>query len=408
MEEWKESREDSSRPKPTGSIKVPSGGFVRIPQQPKSIAKSSPAPKDSSRPARPFSCSAHLALILLIPLEASPLVFLASDFRSSIFFWLSGWLVGAQVIWTRTSIRRSLDARTVNAPPGSDFIVANAPCFSPPPARFSNLESFCNRARAKMPRPSLQFLPPGSSMRNLVSLLLILAGLLIPFQNLCAQQPTQPHSGAEAASVIAVKSPVDNSGVEHPAPAERYPRYRINRSDVLSLSFALSPEFNQNVTVQPDGFITLQGVGSLNILGLTLPEAVVAIKNAYSKILRDPIIDIDLTDFQKAYFIVTGQVGKPGQYDLRYDLTVSEAIAVAGGFLPTAKTQVFLYRRAQTGWVEAKELKMKDFLHGKNVNEDVDMHPGDMIFVPEKTITKIRKYIPYSIGIPLSTTPGVY
>jgi len=176
----------------------------------------------------------------------------------------------------------------------------------------------------------------------------------------------------------------------------------------LALTFALSPEFNQNVTVQPDGYITLQGVGSINVFGLTLPETVEAIKKAYSKILNDPIIDVDLTDFQKAYFIVTGQVNKPGQYDLRYDLTVSEAIAVAGGFLPTAKTQVFLYRRSQTGWVEAKELKLKDFLHGKNVTEDAEMRPGDMIFVPEKTITKIRKYIPYSVGIPLSPTPAVY
>jgi polysaccharide export outer membrane protein len=262
--------------------------------------------------------------------------------------------------------------------------------------------------RTKIPRPLLRSLSPVSYLRNLASLAFILAGLLSPFANLYAQQPAHSASGGEAASTIVAKGPAGNSGVEHPVPAERYPRYRLNRSDVLSLSFALSPEFNQSVTVQPDGFITLQGVGSLNVLGLTLPEAVVAIKNTYSKILRDPIIDIDLTDFQKAYFIVTGQVGKPGQYDLRYDLTVSEAIAVAGGFLPTAKTQVFLYRRAQTGWVEARELKMKDFLHGKNVNEDLEMHPGDMIFVPEKTITKIRKYIPYSIGVPLNTTPSVY
>ncbi len=242
-------------------------------------------------------------------------------------------------------------------------------------------------------------------MRNSLSPVLILGSFFMAFANLSAQ-PAQQSSTTVATA--GDKGLVDSSGIEHPVPAERNPRYRLNRSDVLALSFALSPEFNQNVTVQPDGFITLQGVGSLNVLGLTLPEAVAAIKSAYSKILRDPIIDIDLTDFQKAYFIVSGQVGKPGQYDLRYDLTVSEAIAVAGGFLPTAKTQVFLYRRAQTGWVEAKELKLKDFLHGKNVTEDAEMRPGDMIFVPEKTITKIRKYIPYSVGIPLSTTPAVY
>ena len=131
------------------------------------------------------------------------------------------------------------------------------------------------------------------------------------------------------------------------------------------------------------------------------PETVEAIKKAYVKTLHEPIVDVDLLDFQKAYFIVTGQVTKPGQYDLRYDLTVSEAIALAGGFMPTAKTKVYLYHRSSTGWVEARELKLSDFLHGKSVNEDVDVRSGDMIFVPEKTITKVRKYIPYGIGVPV-------
>ena len=195
---------------------------------------------------------------------------------------------------------------------------------------------------------------------------------------------------------------------DRPLLTQRNPRYRINRSDVLNLSFPLSPEFNQTVTVQPDGYITLQGAGSICILGMTVPETGAAIKKAYASILHEPIVDVDLKDFQKAYFIVTGQVTKPGQYDLRYDLTASEAIAVAGGFLPTAKTQVYLYHRSTEGWVQARELKLKDFLHGKNIAEDVEIHPGDMIFVPEKTITKVRKYIPYGVGVPLSTSPVSY
>jgi polysaccharide export outer membrane protein len=314
------------------------------------------------------------------------------------------------VSWFRTSTRRFLDAQTADAaPPGSALVIASAGFGSPPISCLAVIKPFRSWTNPKTSRQSARRFPPGTSLRSLASLGLLLAGfLIIPLANLYAQQPAQPQTDTVTALNADVKVPVENSDAEHPVPIERNPRYRLNRSDVLSLSFSLSPEFNQTVTVQPDGFITLQGVGSINVLGLTLPEAVTAIKNVYSKILRDPIIDVDLTDFQKAYFVVTGQVGKPGQYDLRYDLTVSEAIAVAGGLLPTAKTQVFLYRRGHTGWVEAKELKLKDFLHGKNVAEDAEMRPGDMIFVPEKTITKIRKYIPYSVGVPLSTTPSVY
>jgi ribosomal protein L16 Arg81 hydroxylase len=54
------------------------------------------------------------------------------------------------------------------------------------------------------------------------------------------------------------------------------------------------------------------------------------------------------------------------------------------------------------GWVEVKKLNLKDILHGKNVNEDAVMKPGDMIFVPEKFITNFRKYVPYSVGMYLN------
>ena len=169
--------------------------------------------------------------------------------------------------------------------------------------------------------------------------------------------------------------------------------------DVLSLTFPLSPELDQSIaTVQPDGYINLLGAESAYVKGMTVPEITEAVRKAYVGILHEPIIEVDLVDFQRPFFLVSGQVGKPGQYDLRHETTVSEAIAIAGGFAPTAKTQVFLYHRTSTNWVEVKELSLKDILHGKNVNEDAYLGPGDMIFVPEKYITKFRKYVPYSLG----------
>ena len=188
-------------------------------------------------------------------------------------------------------------------------------------------------------------------------------------------------------------------GPDRPVLQHRNPRYQVMRDDILMVSFPLAPELNQKVTVQPDGYITMQNIGSLYIQGMTVPEIVEALKKAYAKVLHDPIIDVDLIDFQKPYFIVSGQVGKPGQYDLRHDTTVAEAIGIAGGFLPTAKTQVFVYHRVSSGWMEVKKLSLKDLLNGKNVNEDIQMQPGDMVFVPEKFIANFKKYVPYTSGI---------
>jgi polysaccharide biosynthesis/export protein len=240
---------------------------------------------------------------------------------------------------------------------------------------------------------------------------ILICSSLLACRGAAAQVQMQTSIPTGSASNSAVERTADSKDAVRIAPAERYPRYRINRDDVMSLSFPLSPEFNQpKVMVQPDGFITLQGAGSLYVAGLTVPQAVEAVKKAYSKTLHEPIVDIDLVDFQRPYFVVFGQVGKPGQYDLRYDMTLTEAVAVAGGFAPTAKTQAFLYHRdtAGGGWVEAREFKLKNMLHGKNITEDVSLRPGDMIFVPEKTITKVRKYVPYGIGTSINPSPGLY
>ncbi len=211
--------------------------------------------------------------------------------------------------------------------------------------------------------------------------------------------------GQQNNTVAAVAAPIAGSTAggarpsdDRPALQQRNPRYQVQRDDVLLISFPISPELNQTVTIQPDGYINLQNVGSLYVQGMTVPEVVVALKKTYAQTLHDPIIDVDLKDFQRPYFVAMGQVGKPGQYDLRYDMTVTEAIGVAGGFMPTAKTQVFLYHRVNNEWAEVKELKLNDMLNGKHISEDARVMPGDMIFVPEKFITKFRKYVPYGIG----------
>jgi polysaccharide biosynthesis/export protein len=218
--------------------------------------------------------------------------------------------------------------------------------------------------------------------------------LSCPAAALAQQKRTQVLDGT--ANAVPAES---RSDADHVAPTERNPRYKICRDDVLLLSFPLSPELNQRVIVQPDGFISLQNVGDVYVQGLTVRELVEAVKKAYAQVLHDPIVDVDLADFQKPFFTVLGQVGKPGQYDLRYDVTVTQAIAVAGGFASSGKTQVLLYRAVSSNWAEVRELKINDILKGKNISEDVHLRPGDMIFVPEKAITKFQRYVPYTIGL---------
>jgi polysaccharide export outer membrane protein len=183
---------------------------------------------------------------------------------------------------------------------------------------------------------------------------------------------------------------------------ERNWRYRINPSDTLDLAFTLTPEFDQTVTVEPDGYITLRGVGDLPASGKTLPELTESIKTAYAKILRDPEISVALKEFEKPSFVVGGQVGKPGKFDWRGDVTLTQAIAMAGGFTDASKhSQVLLFRRVSEQWTEARIINVKKMLNSRDLQEDPVLRPGDMLFVPKNYLSKIKPFLP-------TTSAGIY
>ena len=161
------------------------------------------------------------------------------------------------------------------------------------------------------------------------------------------------------------------------------------------MNFPITPEFNQTLTVQPDGFVALRDVGDLNVEGQTVPELTETLQKAYKDILHEPVISIVLKEFEKPYFIVGGQVGKPGKYDLRGDTTVVQALEIAGGMNEYAKhSQVYLFRRVSNDWVETTKLDVKKMMHSGDLAEDLHLRPGDMVFVPKNTYSKIQRFIP--------------
>ena len=178
---------------------------------------------------------------------------------------------------------------------------------------------------------------------------------------------------------------------------ERNPRYRLRKSDSFEVDFAMTPEFNQSVAVQPDGYVTLKSVGSIYVEGQTVPQLTDTLKKAYAGILNEPNIAVSLKDFEKPYFIASGQVAKPGKYDLRSDLTVTEAVAIAGGFDEKSKhSQVVLFRPAPDGGFSAKIIDVKKLMASRNLSEDVRLQPGDLLFVPQNNLSKIKPFLPTS------------
>ena len=216
-------------------------------------------------------------------------------------------------------------------------------------------------------------------------------------------QEQQPRVAVEQTGpAVTTKSSIaggaGNSNSTSPAlTGARRPLYRLCKSDVMAISFTFSPEFDQTVSVQPDGYIALKGAKQLPAEGATVPELQEAIGRAYAGVLHDPEVTVVLEDFHKPYFIVGGEVNRPAKYELRSDTRVTEAVAIAGGLTPRAKhSQIVLFRRVSDDLVEARLLDVKAMLNSRNLAEDVHLRPGDFLFVPQNLISKIKQYLPSS------------
>ena len=159
-------------------------------------------------------------------------------------------------------------------------------------------------------------------------LLVAAASMLAPFACLCVGQ-----DGPKANATSQV-------GQSTSPPAQpRDWRYQLHPGDSLTIIFPLTPEFNQPaVAVHPDGFVTLQGLEKeLPAAGKTLSEFRQLLQEAYAKIVSPQAITVELKSFEMPYFLVGGEVGHPGKFELRSDTTVAGAVAIAGGFKDSSK-----------------------------------------------------------------------
>ena len=117
-------------------------------------------------------------------------------------------------------------------------------------------------------------------------------------------------------------------------------------------------------------------------------------QKAYRGYLHDPQVAASLKDFERPYFIVGGEVGKPGKYELRSDTTVAEAVQIAGGLTPQSKhSQVVLFRRVNDDLMETRLINLKKMLNDRRLREDAHLLPGDLVYVPQNSISKIARFL---------------
>lgn len=182
-------------------------------------------------------------------------------------------------------------------------------------------------------------------------------------------------------------------------------QYKIHIGDQLDVRFRLTPEYNQTATVQPDGRIILTIAGEVKVAELSVVEAEASIAKQSSSRLMNPDVAITLLSFQKPYFVVAGQVSKPGKYEMQEDTTAMQALLIAGGVQLTGKaSQVLVYRKINGGGAEVKVLNLNKITKTSDLERDWQLQSGDMLYVTPNTVTKITDFlrIGSSLGVYLN------
>ena len=184
--------------------------------------------------------------------------------------------------------------------------------------------------------------------------------------------------------------------------------YVVAVGDQLGIKFYKNPELNEDVTVRPDGMISLQLVDDVPAAGRT-PTAISAdLRQRYSKELSEPSISVIIRKMEGDRIYVGGEVGRQGVLHLVGGLTLFQAIQEAGGFTKTAhRKTVILIRRTADGKAIGRSIDVRPVQLGARPEDDVLLAASDVIFVPRSKIANVDVFVEQYIrdALPISYFP---
>jgi polysaccharide export outer membrane protein len=158
--------------------------------------------------------------------------------------------------------------------------------------------------------------------------------------------------------------------------------YVIGVTDLISIQVYKSPDISLLAgMVRPDGVVTIPLVGDVIVAGKTPSVVREELKKRFSEYVKDATVNITVAGFNSYRFLVSGFVNKPGSYSQKFFVTVSEALAMAGGPNKFAGDQVVIYRADKDGRIREIPISYKMIMAGKRPEMDVAIVAGDSVVV---------------------------
>jgi protein involved in polysaccharide export with SLBB domain len=163
-------------------------------------------------------------------------------------------------------------------------------------------------------------------------------------------------------------------------------------NDELEVRFPFYADLNDRVLVGPDGRVSMQLINTVAVGGLTIEAATKAINARYAEVIKEPQATITLRTYAPQQVFVDGWVSNPGLVRSDVPLTVSRAVAQAGGAKSGAQTDhVLVLRRSADNKVFYYQVALGNY--GGAAAEDPLLMSYDVVYVPQTLFASVQDFL---------------
>jgi polysaccharide export outer membrane protein len=158
--------------------------------------------------------------------------------------------------------------------------------------------------------------------------------------------------------------------------------YVIGPGDVLDISNWKDESLTRSVVVLPDGKISFPLIGLFRAAGKTVPELKQEIETEIVKYVPDPLLTVEVKQVNSMLIYVIGRVNKPDKFVLNSDVTVLQALTMAGGLNPFAKKDKIRIIRQNKDKQTVIPFRYDDVVEDAKLEQNIWLQRGDVVVVP--------------------------
>ena len=164
--------------------------------------------------------------------------------------------------------------------------------------------------------------------------------------------------------------------------------YWIGPEDVLDITVWRNVDLSKEVTVRPDGRISLPLIGDITAVGKTAAQLSEDISARLKEFKENPQVSIVVKEVNSYAIYVLGEVARPAKYPLKTKTTLLQALTLAGGFTSTAaRNKIVVFRFVRDGGGQMKiKAGYDDIVLRDGSGQNIELKPGDQIVVPSETM----------------------